>query len=416
MTNQNFWQVLFSFMDCITAYFYVQLRRCVLFSLVAFALVLLLRNTVLKRKVFLKGMVWGIFLVVPFVGKLRLFYENNILIRLFWWRKYVSIEHWWYRYGYLLGIVVTAVLILCRKRQIKKFVSEMPETEVAGEKVYISNTYVTPFTTGLIHTKITIPQVMLDTFSTEELQNIIRHEKTHIRLGHLWCYLWWDILRILLWPNPLFIICMKYFREDLEDICDRVTIRQSGSSAYEYGKLLLKSIKILQTEEMDTVVTFMGENGYQNTKQRFLNVANYKPYNTFGAAGLCIVGLMLLAGMFGVVKNISYSNYTEREMWLLCDGYEYETIPVNDMDALERAVAINEDSVTVDMKALNELFRKEGIEKDSFFICFGGYDKLPGFGSGGSAVYIDTTRQSGKVVLPYYNNDKQWIVRLYKYL
>lgn len=83
MTGQQFWQMLFGFMDCTTAYFYVQLRRCALFSVAAFALVMLLRSTVLKRKVFLKGMVWGIFLVIPFLGKLKLFYENNILIRLF---------------------------------------------------------------------------------------------------------------------------------------------------------------------------------------------------------------------------------------------------------------------------------------------------------------------------------------------
>lgn len=416
MTGQQFWQMLFSFMDCTMAYFYVQLRRCALFSILAFALIMLLRNTVLKRKVFLKGMIWGIFFVIPFLGKLKLFYENNMLIRLFWWRKYVSIDYWWCRYVYLLGIVVSAVFVFHRKRQIKKFVSGMSKGEVAGEQIYISDTCVTPFTTGILHTKIAIPQVMLDTFSTEELQSILRHEKIHIRLGHLWCYLLWDILRILLWPNPLFIICMKYFREDLEDVCDRVTIKQSGSDAYEYGKLLLKSIKILQTEKMAPVVTFMGENGYQNTKQRFLNVANYKPYNTFGAAGLCIVGMMILVGMFAVVKDVSYPNYTERDMWLLCDGYVYETIPVNDMDALERAVKINEDSVTVDITALNELFQKEGIEKKSFFICFGGYDKLPGFGGGGSAVYIDGTQKDGNVVLPYHNNDKLWTTILYKYL
>ena len=416
MTGQQFWQMLFGFMDCTTAYFYVQLRRCALFSVAAFALVMLLRSTVLKRKVFLKGMIWSIFLVVPFLGKLRLFYENNILIRLFWWRKYVSIDYWWCRYVYLLGLVASAVFVCYRKWQIKKFVLSMSEEDVAGEKIYVSDTCVTPFTTGIFHTKITIPQVMLDTFSTEELQNILRHEKTHIRLGHLWCYLLWDILRIFLWPNPLFIICMKYFREDLEDVCDRVTIQQSGSSAYEYGRLLLKSIKVLQTERLDTVVTFMGENGYRNTKQRFLNVANYKPYNIFGVTGLCLVCMMILVGLFASVKSISYPNYTERDMWLLCDGYVYETIPVNDQDALEQAVTIDEDNVTVDMTALNELFQKEGIEKNSFFICFGGYDKLPGFGGGGSAVYIDGTQKDGSVVLPYHNNDKLWTTILYKYL
>ncbi|MDE7283225.1 MAG: transcriptional regulator, partial [Lachnospiraceae bacterium] len=51
--------------ECII-YFCIQLGRCVLFSFPALALVFILRATILKKAVFLRGMVWGIFLIVPF--------------------------------------------------------------------------------------------------------------------------------------------------------------------------------------------------------------------------------------------------------------------------------------------------------------------------------------------------------------
>ncbi|TGY98237.1 hypothetical protein E5329_00165 [Petralouisia muris] len=47
---------------------------------------------------------------------------------------------------------------------------------------------------------------------------MILHEKIHIRLGHLWFYFLWDLLRCLLWPNPFLTLCTGYFRQDLEDI------------------------------------------------------------------------------------------------------------------------------------------------------------------------------------------------------
>lgn len=64
------------------------------------------------------------------------------------------------------------------------------------------------------------PEVILKEYDQKEFQAILLHEKTHIRLGHLLCYFLWDILRVLLWLNPFLGIGTKYFREDMEEICD----------------------------------------------------------------------------------------------------------------------------------------------------------------------------------------------------
>ncbi len=52
---------------------------------------------------------------------------------------------------------------------------------------------------------------------------------------------------------------MRYLKEDMEDICDRVTIQKGGSTAYEYGQVLLKSVKLLKAEGVEISAAFAGE-------------------------------------------------------------------------------------------------------------------------------------------------------------
>ena len=50
----------------------------------------------------------------------------------------------------------------------------------------VTDMNVTPLTVGLFAPKIVIPKVMPESYSREELRSVIQHERTHIRLGHLW--------------------------------------------------------------------------------------------------------------------------------------------------------------------------------------------------------------------------------------
>ena len=177
------------FFDQCSAYFLIQRGRCVLFSFLALGLVLVLRHSILKEKIFLKGLLWSIFLLVPFVGKLELFYNNTLMCRLFLWWNNCCIEYPAIRYGYLLGVMISGALIFRQHRKLHRQINSMEQRIIDGKKVYISEMPVTPFTIGVLRSKIVVPKVMKDTFETEELQAVLLHERTHIRLGHLWFYL-----------------------------------------------------------------------------------------------------------------------------------------------------------------------------------------------------------------------------------
>ena len=294
------WQIEWHFLNALTIlndcviYFCIQLGRCVLFSFPAVALVLILRATILKKAVFLRGVVWSIFLIVPFLGKLKLFYENMLICRLFMWWNNICMEYWQVRYGYLIGMIITASRIIWKHKKLHRLVSRMEKSSIDGQEIYINEMAVTPFTTGLIHTRTAVPKVILQNFQTEELKVILFHERTHTRLGHLWYYLLWDIIRVLLWLNPFLTVCRRLFKEDMEDVCDRVTIQKSSKTAYEYGMLLLKCVKLLRSENMGLSATFAGEKDYRDTKQRFVRIASFTPYKKWKVAVFCICSVASL--------------------------------------------------------------------------------------------------------------------------
>ncbi len=404
------WQIEWHFLnalsildDC-TTYFCIQLGRCVLFSLPVLALVLILRTTILRKSVFLRGMIWSIFLIVPFVGKLKLFYENIWMCRLFMWWNNFCIEYWQVRYGYLIGIIITASLIIWKHKKLHRLVSRMEKSRIDGWEIYINEMAVTPFTTGLIHTGTAIPKIMLQNFQPEELKVILFHERTHIRLGHLWYYLLWDIIRVLLWLNPFLAVCRRLFKEDMEDVCDRVTIQKSRKTAYEYGMLLLKCVKVLRSENTGVSAAFAGERDYRDMRQRFVRIAGFTPYKRWKAVVLCICSAAALMGMVLLVKQASYPCYTEyKDIVLMSDAGEMWML--YDSEELSSAFYADGQNVHIDRRAMDSILQKYDITESAFYLSFGGYRKIPGIGGGGSLVYVDYSGENEKLIIPYWNRD-----------
>ena len=149
---------------------------------------------------------------------------------------------------YMTGILIAAICIFGKRLRLRRLVAGMEKVMFENVRIYVTDMSITPFTIGLLKPKIVLPKVMVDSYSGEDLKAIVQHEQTHIRLGHLWCGFAWDVLRCLLWVNPLLTIFQKQFRADMEDICDRVCIQSSGRTAQEYGMVLLKTLKLLSSE------------------------------------------------------------------------------------------------------------------------------------------------------------------------
>ncbi|RKJ48993.1 M56 family metallopeptidase [bacterium 1XD42-8] len=417
MTVQEIWDSGAGLLNFCAVYYVIQLLKCVQISFMIFAFVFLLRKTFLKNKVFLKGVLWSLFLPVLFVGKIKFFYENIIGAILFsWWTEICKI-HVWINWVYLCGIFIYAARLFYKKRKLKKLVAGMEKREVEGTFIYVTKMPVTPSTIGIFRPKIVMPEVILKEYDQKDLQTILLHEKTHIQLGHLLFYFLWDILRVMLWLNPLFTMGTRYFREDMEEICDLVTIQRSRRKAYTYGQLLLKSMRVLQAENehFNMFATFAGDKEYQNIRQRLTRIAQYKPYKRIAVVRILIVAILCIAAMVIWIQNISYDRYNEDSV-MFAYGYDGKNVTFFDTNhVLQQMISYDDKYAYVDREAF-ENYLEENNAKGDIFIVFGGFYKLPGVGGIGCSCYYEFGSKEQVAKIPYENPMSDWRVKLLKML
>lgn len=418
MTLQDFWGRGIQFFNLCAVYYVVQLVRCVLFSFIVSAFVFTLRKTVWKNKVFLKGALWSLFLPVLFLGRMKFFYENRIGRKLFLWPTAICMNHIWICRLYLCGVFLYAALLFGRRRKLKKMVMCMEKRKVDGTVLYVTDTPVTPSAVGVFRPKIVMPEFILKEYDRNEFQTILLHEKTHIRLGHLLFFVLWDIVRVLLWPNPFLAIGTKYFREDMEEICDWVTIQRSGQTAHAYGRILLKSMRVLQaeSEEFHMYATFAGDQEYQSVRQRVKRIAGYQPYKKIATAGTLMAVLLCVAGAVFWTQKVSYGRYNPRDSIVVYD-METGTELVSDGKALREAVCYDENYIYIKAETFQELIKDRAVSEE--YICFycGGYYKLPGIGGGGGGFgYLDEADSEDGILKIEYEEQEDLLGHILKML
>ncbi|MBD5537726.1 MAG: M56 family metallopeptidase [Lachnospiraceae bacterium] len=417
MTARVFWNGGISFFNLCAVYYVIQLVRCVLLSFVMFALVLTLRKTALKNKVFLKGALWSLFIPVLFVGKMKFFYENRIGVKFFSWLTEMCMNHIWICWLYLCGVSVYAALLFYRRRKLKKMVAGMEKRKIDGTVIYVTKIPVTPSTVGVFRPKIVMPEAILKGYNGKEFQTVLLHEKTHIRLGHLLFYVLWDILRVLLWLNPFLAVGTKYFREDMEEICDWVTIKRSQGKAYAYGQLLLKSMRVLQAESEDfnMYATFAGDKEFQSVRQRVTRIARYKPYKGIAAVGTLAATILCVACVAFWTQNVSYGRYNPIDSIVVYD-METGTELISDGESLREAVSYDENYIYIKVEDFQGLMRDSAISSENICFYCSGYYKLPRIGGGGGYGYLETADLENGILKIEYVKQKDIFDRIFKML
>lgn len=417
MTVQELLNRFLQFINICAVYYVIQLVRCALLSFVVFAFVFALRKTLMKNNVFLKGALWSLFIPVLFIGKMKFFYENIIGVRLFWWCTAICMNNIWICRLYMGGILIYALFIFRRKRKLKKMTKLMEKKHEGSDLIYVTDAPVTPSAIGVFKPRIVMPRIILEEYDKEEIRTILLHEKTHIRLGHLVFYFLWDIIRILLWINPFLTIGMKLFREDMEEICDRVTIKRNKADAYGYGRILLKSMRVLQekSEDFNMYATFSGDREYCYIRKRVTGIAEYKPYKKYVSVGTMIGVILFVAGTIFGIHRISYDRCNPYDSIAVYDMSTGEPID-NDSEALKAAVNFDEKYVYVEAEFLQELVRKSETESENIcFFCGGGY-KLPGIGYGGGFSYVSTDNLQDGIYKMVYEEPEDIFIMILKLL
>ena len=411
------WRQLASLINFCAAYYTTQLVRCAAFSFVLIGLVMLLRKIHFSERTFLRGMSWALFLVIPFLGRLKMFYENAAVLKATWRITAVTASWLWGDRIYMAGILVTAICIFGKRIRLQRTVSGMEKAMFENVRIYVTDMNITPFTVGLLKPKIVLPKVMADSYSKDELKSVIQHEQTHIRLGHLWFGFAWDMLRCLLWINPLLTVFQKHFRADMEDICDRVCIQSSRRTAHEYGMVLLKTLKLLssESETAPPTVTYAGEREFADMKRRMGEIAGFRPYKKRMCAGMAAAAALMIAAMLLAVHTHSYARCNESRD-ILVGNYDGEPQVISyDTEELSQMISYDDRYVYVERQAFED-FLEENNAEGEIWIVFGGFYKLPGLAGIAESCIYESSSKDRIIQIPYESIRNYWYYELLEIL
>ena len=411
------WRQLASLINFCAAYYTTQLVRCAAFSFVLIGLVMLLRKIFFSERTFLRGMSWALFLVIPFLGRLKMFYENAAVLKATWRITAVTASWLWGDRIYMAGILLTAICIFGKRIRLQRTVSGMEKVMFENVRIYVTDMNITPFTVGLLKPKIVLPKVMADSYSKDELKSVIQHEQTHIRLGHLWFGFAWDMLRCLLWINPLLTVFQKHFRADMEDICDRVCIQSSRRTAHEYGMVLLKTLKLLssESETAPPTVTYAGEREFEDMKRRMGEIAGFRPYRKKLCVGMVATAFLMIAAMLLAVHTHSYARCNESRD-ILVGNYDGEPQVISyDTEELSQMISYDDRYVYVERQAFED-FLEENNAEGEIWIVFGGFYKLPGLAGIAESCIYESSSKDRIIQIPYESIRNYWYYELLEIL
>lgn len=137
-------------------------------------------------------------------------------------------------------------------------------------KLYINDEIDTPITYGIVRPKIILQKSILKDWDL--LDHVLTHELVHIERYHILLSHLKNLIICLYWYNPLLILSLKYFEEDIEINCDKIVIEKIGDSQENRKNYCQSLLKLLERQrENDKFVLKLSP-----TKERMLTMKNWK--------------------------------------------------------------------------------------------------------------------------------------------
>ncbi|MBL4673844.1 MAG: hypothetical protein JKX81_16410 [Arenicella sp.] len=147
--------------------------------------------------------------------------------------------------------VLTALLIMrlmLQHRNLRRELRRISDNEHAPIQssfpvISVTKDGFSPAVYGFLYPTIYFPLGLAKSLPPSQIALIIAHEEQHIRQGHLWLNLLWDVLVCVLWFNPLVYLARQGFRHDQEMYCDYLVLKNSDPhDRRKYGHALLSTV------------------------------------------------------------------------------------------------------------------------------------------------------------------------------
>lgn len=190
----------------------------------------------------------------------------------------------------MTGMLVYAVVACMRNRKTVR--EAVPAEEYREKNIFLCEGITTAFLTGFLHPRIYLPASL----SGECRQQVLIHEKMHIRrLDFLWKPLGFLLLSIY-WFQPLLWVAYHFFCKDIEYACDEAVIeKMSKEERITYTETLL-ALSVNPKASFVSPVCF----AESDVRKRLKEIVRYRKSTKLTVA-ICIV--LFAAVLIGCMTN-----------------------------------------------------------------------------------------------------------------
>lgn len=139
--------------------------------------------------------------------------------------------------------------------------------------VSLSSAIESPLLVGVLHPTILLPHFLCVNWSTEDVELVLLHELTHVRRRDNLINLLQSAVECLLWFHPAVWMSSRWLRQDREDYCDSIVIRETRRPL-EYAELLTQ---LASQPRPLRIAVAMGEHNLVGRVRRILQRPEPRP-------------------------------------------------------------------------------------------------------------------------------------------
>ncbi|MFV0363428.1 MAG: M56 family metallopeptidase [Suipraeoptans sp.] len=231
------------------------------------------------------------------------------------------------KYIFFIGTIITAIFIRIGTRKIRRVMkastpcpSELHVMERAKKNVQLIQKIeirqirfdTSPFVHGIIRPKVYLPYNWESKYSEQELYMVLIHELTHIKQGDLVIRGFCQILRCIMWYNPLIHIALPFLLSDREILCDSKVLNTSQVLKSEYGQMILKEA----VGEKALAMASLKFSSAKGLKHRISTLAKYKFKKPYIAVSTIAFSFFALLSV--VIISNSSPTHTEPSLSVYC--------------------------------------------------------------------------------------------------
>lgn len=208
-----------------------------------------------------------------------------------------------FAYPWLIGCLLLVFRLLQQHRSLRaQLISSKVSINTEFKNQYpivdIDIDGFSPAVYGFFKPKIYFPKALYNQLNPDQRTLILEHEEQHIRQGHLWLNLVWDLTVCLNWFNPLLYVARYLYRHDQEVLCDSLVLKNHDEPRQQaYGHALLSTVSATQS-----VSLLCSWKMFDQLEERIMNIKSKHKKAKLVVLASAIVSVLSITSLYAIAS------------------------------------------------------------------------------------------------------------------